>query len=284
MTIAAERISEVALYDLLHLFDVQPWMKQQAGQLTELWNFCHSREEQMLLKALLEKFCLLDADRQQNACKDVANKIQEWDLDPKLTWIVATANKEEIDGSTAGLQILKNKIPPIEDWHSRFLPNIPAAGEKIKDGDFIVLFDDFIGTGEKMIKKQKWLSRILSESDVSKVEYYFCSFSAMEFGLNNLAKSHPERVYSSISLKKAISEAFEPDEAAKNLQIMKQIESRLNPNYKNKKLANFSLGYKGSEALYCGQNDNCPNNVFPILWWPPLKDGRKLNTLLTRAG
>ncbi|WP_458305918.1 hypothetical protein [Aeromonas veronii] len=31
-------------------------------------------------------------------------------------------------------------------------------------------------------------------------------------------------------------------------------------------------------------NDNCPNNVFPIFWWPKLANGEQYETLFHRVG
>ncbi|WP_458773197.1 phosphoribosyltransferase-like protein [Aeromonas caviae] len=46
----------------------------------------------------------------------------------------------------------------------------------------------------------------------------------------------------------------------------------------------YSLGYDRSETLYCAINDNCPNNVFPIFWWPKLANGEQYETLFHRVG
>lgn len=283
-TIVAERISYEALTDLMEIWDAQPWTKEYHRELTELWNICETRDEQNLLKRLIKKFFLLDATQERLATEGVSSAISEWGLDPDSTWIVAVANKEEIDGSTAGLQKLKNKLVPMEKWHNRCISNIPAASEKINSGDSIVLFDDFIGTGGKMVAKTNWLKRLLAPREVGNIVFYYTAFSAMSFGIKNLLQETSSKAYAYVNLRKAISDDYPPEEADYLIKVMKGIESRLGETYKKKKIADYSLGYGSSEALYCGQNDNCPNNVFPILWWPNLKGGRTFNTLLKRAG
>ncbi|MDN2699154.1 hypothetical protein O0882_22825 [Janthinobacterium sp. SUN073] len=272
------------LQDMFDLIDIQPWIKNHSGELTDLWNICDTREEQLLLKTLISDFCMFDQQKEILACKKIDEKIQSWGLSYKNTWIVATANAGEVDGSTAGLQKLKNKIHPTDDWHLRTIGNIPAAVAKIKDGDTIVLFDDFIGSGKTMVRKKNWLNSLLEKEKIKEVKYYFLAFSGMKFGIDHIRLNTGCEVYSHISLQKAITEKYDVLEASHMTTTMRTIEAKLGVTYKRKKIAEYSLGYEESEALYCVQNDNCPNNVFPILWWPLLKDGTRLRTLLTRAG
>jgi len=284
MTLAAQKISAEALADMLEMFAVQPWLQTLHAEMAELWSLCQSREEQILLKTLLSKFYILDSAKEHAACRGIAEKIIEWGLVHTDTWIVATANREEIDGSTAGLQKLKNKMQPIESWHARMISNIPAAVDKIKSGDNVLLFDDFIGSGGKMITKKEWLIRLLVKEGVVGNKFFYVGFTGMRFGVEHIKAATGESVFVHHALLKGISESYPAVEAAGMKSLMLQLESRLGKTYRNKKLVDYSLGYGKSEALYCGQNDNCPNNVFPILWWPTRGDGGYGKTVLVRAG
>lgn len=284
MSLAAVKISPEALRDMMDLFSIQPWLMNVYEEMVELWNLCETRIEQDLVKNLVSNICILDAGKEITACKGINAQIQKWNLSPRNTWIVAAANNEEIDGSTAGLQKLKNKIEPADDWHSRILSNIPVAVNKIKNGENVVIFDDFIGSGEKLMKKRRWLTKLLAENNIIDVKYYYAAFSGMKFGIENIEKVEGENIYVNFMLKKGISENYSKDDAEKMIDVMLNLESRLGLNYKSKKIENFSLGYGKSEALYCAENDNCPNNVFPILWWPNLRSGQKFKTLLKRVG
>lgn len=138
---------------IYEIIDTQPWIDDFEEELIHLFEFCEDYDEQMLLSELLKSFFYLTDVKEREACLALNAKVQEWMLSPNNTWIIAVANNHEIDGSSAGLQKLKNKIKPIEDWHNRYVSNIPAAVDLIKEGDNIILFDDFVGTGEKMLKK-----------------------------------------------------------------------------------------------------------------------------------
>jgi len=284
MSIAAAQISPEALYDMLQLFDAQPWTKRLHEELAELWALCISRNQQLLLRELIKDFCMLDADKELNACKEFNTQIQDWKLNPTNTWVVAVANADEIDGSTAGLQKLKNKVHPHEEWHSRFISNIPSSAEKINNGDNVILFDDFIGTGKKMARKILWLKKLLLQRGVGDFKIFCACFTGMQFGIKHLIDESNRPVFASISLKRGISERYVGDELTNALSVMKEIEGQLGETYRNKKLVDYTLGFEQSETLYCAANDNCPNNVFPILWWSIRKNKRPFKTLLQRAG
>lgn len=284
MSIAAEKISPTALYDMIEIFGAQPWIRHQPEEIAELWNICENREEQELLKILIMKFVVFDSDSERLACTAIAKQIVKWDLQPETTWIVAVANAGEIDGSHVGMQKLKNKIDPIEKWQTRFIANIPEASKKILKNQSVVLFDDFIGSGEKFIKKTNWLKRFLRPEIIESTKFYYLSFSGMQFGIDHLSKNTGCETFSYLHLKKAISEEFDTEIAEKYRQIMVSIESKLAQRFNNKSLEKFSFGFNSSEALYCGENDNCPNNVFPIFWWAKLRNELPFKTIFKRAG
>lgn len=284
MTIAAAQISADALHDMIELFNAQPWTKNRHEELTELWNICISRDQQLLIKDLINNFFIFDYEHEENSCNKFNTQIHNWGLQPSKTWIVAVANKSEVDGSTAALQKLKNKVLPYEDWHSRFLPNIPEAAEKIKNNANVVLFDDFLGTGNKMVRKVEWIKKLLNDKGIKNINFFCACFSGMEFGIQHIQKTLGIPIFTANSLKRGISERYTGNQLERAVELMKQIEEQLNPNYKNKKLSEYTFGYKKSEALYYAINDNCPNNVFPIFWWPIKKNKIPFKTMLRRAG
>ena len=244
-----------------------PWAKRLDEEFMNLWDLCDTRPQQVLLKELVYKMYVLDSDNEFDACAKINDQVQLWELDPDTSLITAVANAKEIDGSTAGLQKLKNKIKPAHDWHSKFMGNIPAAVEKVKNGDSIILFDDFIGSGKKMVRKYNWFKNSVVKSrdddvDLNTLKFYFVSFSAMKFGLKYIELETGLPVFTFIALDKGISGSYAPDVVNSKLELMREIEEKLALNFKNKKLVDYSCGYEQSECLYIWQNDNCPNNVF----------------------
>ena len=271
---------------LWEIISCQPWIKEYEPELATLIKFCDNQDQKSLIKMLLENFFYFDAIKEREACIAINGVIQQWELAPKNTWIIAVANSYEVDGSNAGLQKLKNKIAPFEEWHSRFISNIPAAVEKITEGQSIVLFDDFIGTGEKMLKKKAWILKLLEQNkiDTTNINTFFIGFSGMRFGIENIGNKSGNPVFVKHSLLKGITDKISESQVQDYFNIMFSLEKKLASMYKNKRIEDYTLGFQKSESLYCGANDNCPNNVFPVFWWPVLATGKKHDTLLVRAG
>lgn len=284
MSILVEKIPSGAFNDIVELLMAQPWLSVHSDALTDLWNICDTVAERNLLKKLIKEFFILNANREALALDSLADQFKQWGLSPTSTWIVAAANKDEIDGAQAAMQKLKNKVEPYEEWHSRFISNIPAASDKVANGDVVVIFDDFLGTGNKLKTKANWLLSLAAKNNVDDLKIYFMSVAAMNFGINYLREQTQCEVFAFYKFDKAISDGFIGNDVAINVALMKSIESKLSTYYKNKNIQHYSLGYKMSEALYCVENDNCPNNVFPIFWWPHLRTGRRVKTILRRAG
>lgn len=285
----APEIPKDAFTDIINLLTDCAWTAGFHEEIRCLWNLCDNREQQLLLKDLIYRMSVLDRDKLRDACRDINAKIQQWKLTAKSSLIVAVANPKEADGSTAALQKIKNKIVPADDWHSRCIGTVPGAVEIVKDGDSIILFDDFIGSGEKMVKKYKWFKKSLEkvrkdEVDFDSLTFYFMAFSGMKSGIKHINDELGLPVFCSISLDKGITDNYPANEVPHKLEVMKSIEEKLALQYKRKKLEKYSCGYNKSETLYIWEDDNCPNNVFPVFWWTPLRNGEQNETLFTRAG
>lgn len=286
MTLTSQKTSEQDFNLITDIIDKQPWIKHYENQLNTLIDFCDDNEQKNLISLLLKNFFYFNEEKEREACIILDKAIQTWGLKPENSWVVAVADSGEVDGSTAGLQKLKNKIKPLEDWHSRFIPSITKSVSKINEGENVILFDDFVGTGKKIVKKEKWLRETIIQKglDITTINFYIIGFSGMDFGIKHINTQTPTPICITFKLKKGISDNFHSSQKENYLSLMRSIESKLAKKYKNKKLRDYSLGYCQSETLYCGANDNCPNNVFPVFWWPCLLNGKKHETILTRAG
>jgi len=284
LSLVAAKVSADVLYDMMEIVEAQTWVKGYLDEFSDLWNICDHRSEQVFLKELIKEFVILDSAKERKAYKDLDANITAWSLRPETTWIVAACNDKEIDGSVAAMQKLKNKLTPYDDWHVRMLPSIPSGANSIRNGDFVVLFDDFIGSGGKLIAKAKWLTKLLSQNGVEDFTLFYMSVAGMRFGCDRIADETGCEVFTAVSLERAISDKYEPEVADEYKRLMLGLEQKLHDNYKKKKIEDYSFGFSKSEALYCVENDNCPNNVFPVFWWARLKSGDRFRTLLRRAG
>ncbi|MFM5522511.1 MULTISPECIES: phosphoribosyltransferase-like protein [Aeromonas] len=286
-------VTEKSLEDFFEIMERRPDVvpEHKYDSLNTLWNACDREEQQNLIKKLIFEFFVLDSSKQLEACRRIATFVKERQFKNSNTLIIGVANDKEIDGSTAALQVLKNKFHDAETWHSRFYPSIPAGVAEIKNGNDIILFDDFIGSGDKVLRKKKWVIKILKEHykeiNVETLKFHVMSFAGMFSGLEKIDNDiEIKYTFSSFILTRGISDmpGLDQDAIAENIREMKELEEKLGKNYINKKISDYSLGYSRSETLYCAINDNCPNNVFPIFWWPKLANGEQYETLFHRVG
>lgn len=283
--ISAPVFSREAVLDVCQIMKQCPWTEDLMNELLNLWELCTRDDERTLLKELINEIFILDTPKARDACNGISTYLNSLKIDPKHAFIVAVADVGKNDGSSAGLKLLELKVTPTEEWESRYISHIPNLAEKVVDGDTIIIFDDFIGSGNKIIKKINWLADELIKNDhhIDKFDLEVVSFSAMKFGLDNIKTNLGITPFTHNSFSKAISEKNSIKDSISKINIMRKIESRLEQNYKNRDLSKYTLGYNKSEALYYWDGYSCPNNVFPIFWWPKLKGRIAHKTLLTRT-
>ena len=278
-------IDRDAFFDILDILDSAQWTNDLRHELMDLWDLCNLPDERSLLKELINDFFVLDTRKAQQACDGINEYINSLNEEPSSSYIVAVADVGKSDGSLAGLQMLRQRNKPTEDWESQYISHIPDLIEKVVNPSNIFIFDDFIGSGNKIILKYRWLLKCLSEKKVSIDEYNISiiSFSAMAFGITNIEKTLGIQVYTYNTFHKSITGKNAPSVSKNKIDIMLRIEKKLNANYNNRKLEKYSLGFNQSEALYYWEGYSCPNNVFPIFWWPNLKNNGTYRTILTRT-
>lgn len=283
MTIVAKKIDEDAFDDLFQLVENFHWLRHLMTPLMELWNFCDYREQQELLKALFQRFTFLDFYRLEQISISIFEKIKLSGINSCNTIIAAIADPKDVDGSTAGLQFLKNKFLSTLGWQeSNFVPSITQAANEIHSNFNLFLFDDFIGSGKTFLRKLNYLISKLKERKVALNSISIIAFAGMELGISRICSEHKIEIICPVTLKRGISDFDSPDVVESSKEFMRKLEAKLSPKYRKLKLEDHSLGYKESETLFQIQGYNCPNNLFPIFWWPFLLDKTERRTLFRR--
>ena len=236
----------------------------------ELWNSTDGDVNQKrLILYLVHKFLYVDSKKADAYCSMIAHQItKEWGLQSTNTTITAACDNANPDGSQLMVQKLKNRFP----FHWRefdFSNSLPeAVRNMINSNDNLVICDDFVGTGLTIGRKIDYALKIISERHLENVHIHIVSFAAMQFSKNSIA--YP--FYSCEWLLKGISENLTGNNLLIATKLMEEMESILNPKIGRQYLPKF--GYKRSESLYNYENDNIPNNVFPIFWWKKYKDNK----------
>lgn len=284
MSIAAEKINESAFYGVYGLLKDFKWLQHSIDPLIELWNTCDEKGQQELVKDLFGRFTFIDGYQLEGLANDIYRKVIDWGFSPPNTLISAIADKDEVDGSIAGLQFIKNKFPAEKGWKEKyFIPSIVQVAHQAKNNDSIVLFDDFLGSGKTLKNKIEYLRKVLQERNIKPNSIKVVAYAGMEFGISDVASCSGLEVYSPIILKKGLTDFEDPKVLPEKIEQMISLEKKLGEKFKRLRLKDHSLGYRRSEALFQIQGYNCPNNLFPIFWWPTFSDNKVRNTLFKRA-
>ena len=246
------------------------WLLSCDDGFMELWNSTkEDLNQKKLIIYLIHEFLYVDSKKADEYCEMIARQITgEWKLQQTNTTITAACDNANPDGSQLMVQKLKNRFP--FHWQefdfSNSLPD--ALYNKLNSSDNLVICDDFVGTGSTIVRKIKYAQKVIAERRLENVHIYMVSFAAMQFSKSAIA--YP--FYSCEWLLKGISETLTGNNLTVAIGIMKEMESVLKPKISNRYLPKF--GYQRSESLYNYENDNIPNNVFPIFWWKKFKDDR----------
>jgi hypothetical protein len=284
MSIAAPKVDPESFKDLFSLVSSHDWLKCYEDSLIELWNLCETREQRSLLSELISRFTVLSLPDLSKIVTTIKEKTEDWGVTVNQTLFIPTTDGESVDGSISGLQFMKNKFPLADGWEERhFCTTLARGAHRVKNNFDVIIFDDFIGTGKTLIRKVNWFRKIVEERGIHLATLRICSFAAMEFGIINVQTETDTEIFSPIRLKKGISDYNSEVDGIYKKNLMVQLEEKLSKHFKGLHLAQHSLGYKGTEALFNVQDSNCPNNVFPIFWWPLLEDESYRKTLFARS-
>lgn len=283
-TIASPVYDKKAVLDFFDIVQNHPWAEDKINEIMYLWDICDNREQQDLLKELICDFFVFDDKKLASAGKKISEQIANWKLSHETSLIIAVADEGQSDGSVVGVKSLELKIEPIHEWSKKCFHSIPSSISSINNGDSIILFDDFIGSGDKFIKKHKWLCDLIEKNhlDASTIKFHFVSFSGMQLGIDRL-KNRGFKVFVCNHLIKGITDKNDLVTATKKLQLITELEDKLQDTFNSWVLSKYSFGYGKSESLYYWTNYSCPNNVFPIFWWPKLKQWQEFRPLFPRV-
>ncbi|PLK44357.1 phosphoribosyltransferase [Emticicia sp. TH156] len=267
------------LYDIY--FDVD-WLKDDKDSaFVELWNLTDNDIQKDLIEFLIKKFVVINDELLGTVADGIVEQIiSTWSLEATNTKLFAVCEDNTPDGSQALLQFLKNKFK--YPWVAgNFFNNLNAVEDNITDDVNIILIDDFIGTGKTIEYKYKTVLEKVRLSGCQNVKVRVATIGKMEFSNEKLSQAGIDN-YSYYNFKKGISELWNGDNIDTVIAAMEDLERKLKSKSQGRKLSKHRFGYERSEAYFCWGQFNVPNNVFPIFWWPELKNGFRRKTLFSR--
>jgi len=275
-----DKINSEDFSRLLNLHIKYKWLENEHKAVFDLWCLTDNDIQKKLIEKLMSNFLHVDSARLNKYGIIIAAKIEnEWNLNAQNTFLVATCDEREPDGSQMLIQSLKNKFT--REWKGiNFFNSIVVGANEINCDSNIILVDDFIGTGITITKKTKYLNETLSKRGITNYTIRIISIAAMEFSIENLDLLNVE-YFSCEWLKKGINEHIPLIERNIYIEAMEMLENKLLKKHGSKRMPKF--GFKRSESLFDIEAFNVPNNVFPIFWWPYLKDKKERRTILRRV-
>lgn len=132
---------------------------------------------------------------------------------------------------------------------------------KLKEGEIVLLVDDFIGSGGTL---NSTLDEIAKNDSIT--ENYIILSVMIQEDTKDILKEKLIKTIIGESTKKGITNFYEGDDLSNKSLIMTEIE-RLIP-----KVKNYRFGFEESEALVTMAKT--PNNTFPIFWKDFQKKGK----------
>lgn len=133
--------------------------------------------------------------------------------------------------------------------------NIEHIPDSIDINDVIILADDFIGTGDTAQKAIDHLYKV--KPKIKDLRIMIISLASLKTGFD-LIESMGIPIYTTVILHRGISDYYNSPEKEINLELMAQIETKINVPH------SYKLGYKKSEALI--SLIRTPNNTLPVFW------------------
>ena len=278
-------LSKDNFHILFRLTQKQPWLtdKHQELQLL-LFTDCSSQEQKDLILDLLDRFKYISGKSFGLSLTEMAEDIvTDPDLSDETTQIVAMAAGSGTDSSQYILYSLK-RILQENEWEKHKFTNtfgkIYSSYKGLKKHKNIVLIDEFVGSGQTVIGRIKEIKNVFDGAGVTDYRIKVKVIVSTEMGKNAILASDAD-FSSQIIIKKGISDYYSNQELTKKINLMLYLESLLMHKYQDHELP--SLGFGKTESLYCRENGNTPNSVFPIFWWPIYENGNRRSTVLTRA-
>lgn len=282
---------------IFHLGVKNKWLPSLHGSVTSMLMDCASIEDIDIICELINNFTFLTStEMHETYLRGISHMKIEWELDPNETLLMAVANSsEEPDSSHAMSQGMKATLAR-GDWTATIRPSMNHLNRDLKKQRYknIVLIDQFIGTGNTIKGKIKFVNDRVAEVEANegiKVDYnlYVYSVASMESSrvlieaAGEAASCDKFSFFSQFELPKGISDSFPADQVADKIDRMLAMESDLDQDPAKYNMVEFpSLGFGQAEALFAIEHENIPNSVFPIFWWKYLNNGSLRQTPFVR--
>ncbi|MEP5632097.1 MAG: hypothetical protein ABJP79_09465 [Tateyamaria sp.] len=279
-----EKLLPETVYDrLFETSQSQRWLVRRHEKLNLLMDSCSNEEEQLFVCDILERFTYIDSESLADSLEELGKKItQDWGCTPQNALIVAMDKSRFADSSSAVAWMIKPVLADLGDWETNVIyKNLTDAIKDVKDGQKIVIIDEFVGSGQTLSGRLKWISeQLVNQGKLVKI--FVGTIAAMKICMEKDLTPASD-FHSTIWLKQGLNDHYSGSSLTAAVDMMLAMEEKLHPQHNFMKLKKYSLGYKKSQSTYYLENGNPPNNNFPIFWWRMWKTGKRRTALIARV-
>ena len=236
-------------------------------------------EEIELIMDLTEKYHWMTYNEYHTSLRTLLKKLLLESLTDKsrlfLFPIIKPSDEKKIKSGHAVMYMLdsiKSSISGFKNIEFILLNEFKDLEEKalsLTNNDFLILVDDYIGTGKTLTST---LSEIKKNTSIN--DNYAILTVAIQNEAKDLLDVQGIKYYNYLDLLKGISSHYDSPELEERLATMKRIENRI------PKVRKFRLGFEKSEALIT--LIRTPNNTFPIFWKGIDNDGVEIEAPFQR--
>lgn len=190
--------------------------------------------------------------------------------------IIKTKEEEEFKSGHVVMKMIESIKPSINGFKNikikplKEFQDLDSKKLKMDQTDFLILVDDYVGSGKTL---NSTLKELFKNSSITKENFAILTMAIQE-GSQNLLDDNKITNYYSLIVKKGISDNFTSPDLEVNINLMKKIESRI-PN-----VSYYSMGYEKSEALITLMRT--PNNTFPVFWKGVISKGVEIEAPFQR--
>ncbi|WP_282196793.1 hypothetical protein [Alistipes finegoldii] len=262
------------MFELCHNYK---WLNAKSLEFCELWNMTDNESQKKLIEQLIKKFTYISFDYLDEITKLIAEYISSiWMLTSENAIITAICDNGRPDGSQTIVQNIKNKFRPSWD-KTKIFSNILEAVHILTDNTSIILIDDFIGTGNTICRKIQYVKDYCIRNNIKNVIIKVVALAVMDFAQKSIVDANVE-ILPYFCLRKGIDSIPNEEERDNATNAMKALELKLDQTH----LKRYRFGFENSQSLFSLGDNNVPNNVFPIFWWPSNSKKQERNTIFHR--
>lgn len=249
---------------------------ERSDALALLQAECTTSDELELLLELLARFKFISSEDLNAGFNAMVDQIVNgWQLESMKTAICPPKVDSSSDSGPAVVQFLKTILGKRSIRGYELTIRVNKIRDTADSRPNIVITDDFSGTGKTILNKLKIISDIYGNRPHKK---YVCLLAASSVARQNI-EPQVDGYYVWQEFNKGISDYYHGSDLETAISAMKSMESRLKAQISGIDLPCF--GYGQTEVLM-GWDENLPNSVFPIFWWPETATGSQRETLFSR--